>query len=173
MARNRDMPVALALAGYSGVRVETYGTPAMYRTVAYIDSTMPAIAGGADLAVGHKLFDFPAGEVVVHGTSMNLALQQSEDNVTADTPDGGIGTTIASGVVAVLGGTAAFENMLTGQTFNDCDGTAEVKTLGTQLVIAAADSHVVHFNLADGWAADGDAALGVSGTVEVLWSPMS
>ena len=171
MARYREMQFSTSGA-YTGVREETKGGPAQYVTTLHIDTSLPAIAGGAALAVGKALFSFPAGRIIVHGTGMNLALQQTEDNVTADTPDGGIGTTIGSGAVSVLGGTAAFENMLTGQTFNDCDGTAEVLTLGTQLVIQAADSHVVYFNVADTWAADGDAALGLSGTVTIVWSKL-
>lgn len=171
MARYRDMTFSTQ-GQYIGVREETKGDPGCYVTTLHIDTTLPAIAGGAALAVGKALFSFPAGRIVVHATGMNLALQQTEDNVTDDTPDGGIGTTIGSGAVAVLGGTAAFENMLTGQTFNDCDGTAEVLTLGTQLVIQAADSHVVYFNVADTWASSGEAALGLTGTVTIVWSAL-
>lgn len=100
---------------------------------------------------------------------MSIALKQTQGNVTADTPDLGIGTTIASGSVAVLGGTAAFENILTGQTVDDCNGTAEVETVDTPLVIGTADSHSAFLNVADGWAASGDAALAISGTVDIFW----
>jgi D-lyxose ketol-isomerase len=74
--------------------------------------------------------------------------------------------------VAVLGGTAAFENVLTGQTFTDCDGTAEDVTVGTQLVIAPGDSHSLHLNVADGWAASGDAGAVVSGQIVIQWRYM-
>jgi len=102
----------------------------------------------------------------------DVAITQTEGNITADTPDVGLGTTIASGAVAVLGGTAAFENVLTGQTFTDCDGTAEDATVGTQLVVEPGDSHALYLNVADGWAADGDAGAVVSGQVVVNWTYM-
>ena len=104
---------------------------------------------------------------------MSVAITQTEGNITADTPDVGIGTTIGSGVVAVLGGTAAFENIITGQTAADCDGTATVKTIGGQLlVVETGDNHTIYLNVADGWAADGDAAAILTGRVVLNWSYM-
>jgi hypothetical protein len=170
MALYRDMPVKGVVSCASGVTEVTKGTAGGYSTKLEVDTSFPAIAGGAALAVGKQLFTFPAGRIVVHATGYSLALQQTEDNVTADTPDMGIGTTIGSGAVAVLGGTAGFENMVTGQTMDDCDGTVETVLLGTQLIIEAADSHAVYLNVADTWAASGDAALGVSGDVVIHWA---
>ena len=132
-----------------------------------VDTTLPAIAGGANLAVGKLLYTLPAGKWVINASSINLAITQTQGNITADTPDGGLGTTIASGANALLSANAAFENIHTGQTFNDCNGTAELKTLGTQLVIETADAHTIHFNVADGWAASGDAAALLTGTVVI------
>lgn len=132
-----------------------------------VDTTLPAIAGGANLAVGKLLYTLPAGKWVINASAINLAITQTQGNITADTPDGGLGTTIASGAVAVLGGTAAFENILTGQTFNDCNGTAENVAVGTQLVINTADNHTIYFNVADGWASSGDAAALLTGTVMI------
>lgn len=154
----------------TGSTVVERGDSTNHVSILTVNTTLPAIAGGADLAVGKLLYTFPAGVISVKATSMNLAITQSEGNITADTPDGGIGTTIGSGAVAVLSGTAAFENMLTGQTFNDCNGTAELKTLQTGLVIEAAGDHTVYFNVADGWAASGDAAATLTGTVMIEWS---
>lgn len=170
MALYRDMPVKGLISCASGVTEVTKGTAGGYSTKLEVDAAFPAIAGGAALAVGKQAFTFPAGRIVVHATGYSLALQQTEDNVTDDTPDLGIGTTIASGAVAVLGGTAAFENMLTGQTVDDCDGTVETVLLGTQLIIEAEDSHDVYLNVADTWAASGDAALGVAGDVVIHWA---
>lgn len=132
---------------------------------------LPAIAGGADLGLGVKLASFPAGKrIQVLGAAMDLAIQQTEGNIDADTPDVGMGTTIASGEVAVLGGTAAFENIIDGQTATDCDGTAteyvDVRGLG----ILQAGGHDVYFNVADGWAASGDAGALVSGTFSITYA---
>lgn len=171
MARYRNMLVddQSGITAHSGFTTETWGTPEGYRTRVTCNTTLPAIAGGADLAVGKKAVSLPAGKRLINGSGIDLALLQSEGNVTADTPDLGLGTTIASGVVAVLGGTAAFENILTGQTMNDCNGTVESTQVTTQLAIAAADSHDIYVNVADGWAASGDAALGLTGTFEFWW----
>lgn len=176
MARNNDFLQGNKGVAAAAVRAEEYGDKYNHTTVLTFEgasAVLPAIAGGANLAVGVKLYDFPAGAVVVNAARLkDVAITQTEDNITADTPDVGLGTTIASGAVAVLSGTAAFENVLTGQTFTDCDGTAEDATVGTQLVIAPADSHALYLNVADGWAADGDAAAVVSGQVVINWSYM-
>lgn len=154
----------------TGVTALEYGDAYQHTTILAVDTTLPAIAGGANLAVGKLLYTLPAGACIISNAHMNLAIQQTEDNITADTPDGGIGTTIGSGTVAVLGGTTAFENIITGQTFNDCDGTAEVLTVaGIDLVIAAAAAHTIHFNVAANWTAGGDAAAALTGTVVLNW----
>lgn len=160
-------------AAATGVTATEYGDQHRHTTVLAVDTTLPAIAGGADLAVGKLLYTLPAGAVLLHAAHMSLAITQTEAHITADTPDGGLGTTIASGVIAALDGTAAFENILTGQTFADCDGTAKVAaavpTAGTPLLIAVGDDHTIYFNVADGWAADGDAAALLTGTVTLTW----
>jgi hypothetical protein len=145
----------------------------IHRTTLTVSTTLPAIAGGANLAVGKLLYTLPAGVIRINSASMSLAITQADGNITADTPDGGIGTTIASGVVAVLGGTAAFENILTGQTFNDCDGTAEVKSVASDLIIESAGDKTVYFNVADGWAASGDAGAALTGTVVLEWTKLT
>jgi hypothetical protein len=161
----------VAHAGFSAVH---YGGEAgVWRTVVTASTAFGAIAGGANLGLGLKAISFPAGDVQVISTKMALALTQSDGNVNADTPDIGIGTTVASGAVAVLGGTAAFENILTGQTAANCTGTATSAFVNTQLVIPAANSHDVFVNIADGWAADGDAALGLTGTFTILWAKVA
>lgn len=175
MSRVMQMPQATSgVTAAAGWEVETYGTPALYKSIfrAKSDAALSAIAGGAALGVGDLVGTLPAGELFVLRSSMNIALQQTEGNVTADTPDLGFGTTIASGAVSVLSGTAAFENLMTGQTMNDCDGTFEKVSLNTALVIATADSHNIYLNAADTWASSGEAAMGIVGTYTVFWSPV-
>lgn len=159
-------------AGAGSTAVE-YGDGANHRTVLTVSTTLPAIAGGAALGVGKLLYTLPAGAVIVDSAYMSLAITQTQGNITADTPDGGLGTVIASGVVSTLDGTATFENILTGQTFNDCNGTAEVKTAiptaNVPLVIESGGAHTIYFNVADTWAASGDAAAALAGTVVINW----
>jgi hypothetical protein len=171
MARGHNIPVGdSGLTVHAGFSAQTFGGEGgFWRTVVTANATFGAIAGGASLGLGVKAISFPAGDIIARAPKLSLALQHTEDNVTSDTPDLGIGTTVASGAVAVLGGTAAFENLHTGQTMNDCDGTVENSFVATELLIPAANSHDVFVNIADGWAADGEAALGLTGTFVVLW----
>jgi hypothetical protein len=135
-----------------------------------VSTTLPAIAGGANLGVGKLIYTFPAGAIVINSSYMSVAITQTQGNITADTPEIGLGTVIASGAVAVLSGTATFEDVLTGQVAADCNGTATVALVGTQLLIPAAGVHTLHINVADGWAASGDAAALLVGTVTFNWT---
>lgn len=161
----------------TGVSAEESGSGGNHSTKLTLSTVLPAIAGGANLAVGKLLYTFPAGEIIINSASMNVAITQTEGNINADTPDVGLGTVIGSGAVAILSGTATFENIITGQTATDCNGTATVATTiptaGAPLVIATAGAHTVYFNAADGWAASGDAAAILTGTVVLNWSFMS
>jgi hypothetical protein len=172
-----DESVAIGGTAATGVTAAEVQDGSYHRTTLTVATVMPAIAGGANLAVGKLLYTMPAGVIAIWASHMALALDEADGNITADTPDGGLGTVIASGVVALLNGTATFENILTGQTFNDCNGTVETvalaPTAGAPFIMNAADAHTVHFNLADGWAANGEAALAVSGTVTLLWSQLA
>lgn len=173
--RRRYLPAPLdAGTPNTGVRAQEYGDARIHQTVLTVtDLALPAITGGAAEAEGVLLYTLPAGACVVESAYMSLALQQQDGNITADTPDVGLGTTIATGAVAVLGGTPAFENIVTGQTAADCDGTATVQTIADQvLVIETGDSHAIYFNVADTWAASGDAGALVSGTVTLNWRRM-
>jgi len=170
---NSDAATPVSYKGTAGTNVTAYeyGTPYNRTTVLTLASVdVPDIAGGADLGVGALIYTFPAGEVCIRTSSMSVAIQQVDGNIDADQPEIGLGTVIASGAVAVLSGTATFENIITGQVAADCDGTATVETVDTQLVIATAAAHTVYLNLADGWAASGDANATMSGTVWINWA---
>lgn len=165
-------------AGSGGISAAEYGTGIDHQTVlTFEDVALPDIAGGANLAVGKLAYTFPAGEIIVESASMALSLTQTDGNVTADTPDIGIGTVIGSGAVAVLGGTATFEDIITGQTAADVDGAVTTKTsiptAGVPLVIATAAAHTVHVNVADGWAANGDDGILINGTLILNWKLMA
>lgn len=162
--------VGTAASGFTAVE---YGDAFHHVTVLTVNTTLPAIAGGANLAVGKLAYTLPAGKILIKSALLNIALDEIDGNITADTPDVGIGTVIASGAVAVLSGTATFENIVTGQTAADCNGTATVKatdpTAGVALEITAAGAHTIYLNVADGWAASGEAACPVTGTIIIEW----
>lgn len=164
-------------AAAAGVAAGEFGTTYSHQTLLQVNTTLPAIAGGGNLAVGKLLYTLPPGRILVNSVAMQLAITQTEGNITADTPDVGIGTVIASGTVAVLGGTATFENLVNGVAAADCDGTPTitggVPTADVPFLIAAEDAHTIHFNAADGWAASGDAAALLTGFVVIDWSFLS
>jgi hypothetical protein len=143
-----------------------------HTTILTLSTALPAIAGGANLAVGKLLYTMPAGEILIKSTYMSVALTAANGNIDADTPDVGIGTVIGSGAVAVLGGTATFEDLLTGQTASNCTGTATVAAVATAKHMLTAGAHTVHLNVADGWAASGETACPVTGTVTINWQRM-
>ena len=150
----------------TGSSVVEYGDGVFHQSVITVDTNLPAVTG--TLAVGKLVYTFPDGACNVKSTYMSIALTAADGNINADTPDVGVGTTIASGAVNVLGGTAAFENMLSGQTAADCNGTATVKHLATSLVIATGDNHTVYLNVADAWAG-AEATCPISGTIILEW----
>jgi hypothetical protein len=160
------------VAAVTGLTVTEYGNEAFHKTVLTFDEVaVGSPTGAAALGFGKLVYTLPAGAALIKASKFNLSLQGG-GVVDADTPDVGIGTVIASGVVSVLSGTATFENIHTGQTFNDCDGTAEVKTnLATAspfaLAIETADAHTIHLNIADTWAGADD--LTASGTITIEW----
>jgi hypothetical protein len=162
-----------AVNALAGLTVAEYGNGSNHRTVLTLDAMdVGSPTGAAALGFGKLLYTLPAGACIIKASKINFSLQGG-GVVDADTPDVGLGTVIASGVVSVLSGTATFENIMTGQTFNDCDGTAEVKTaLATSspfaLVVETADAHTIYLNVADTWA--GADSLTATGTITIEWS---
>jgi len=160
---------AKGVAG-SGSSVVEFGDGKNRTAVIDINTTLGAIAGGANLALGKLIYTLPAGALIIKSAYMSVAITQTQGFINADTPDIGLGTTIASGVQSLLSSTAAFENVLTGQTAANCTGTATVALVSNQILnVLSGGSHAVYLNLADGWAASGDAAALLVGSVTVQY----
>lgn len=161
-----------AIPVLSGLTVAEYGNETTHKTVlTFANAAVGSPLSAANLGFGTLIYTLPAGACLVKASKLDLALQGT-GTVDADTPDVGLGTVVASGAVAVLSGTATFENILTGQTFNDCNGTAEVVTAKAttspfELVIETAGAHTIYLNIADGWA--GADSLTATGTVTIEW----
>ncbi len=165
-----DSPTAHLGTVAAGSTVAEYGDGYQHTSVITVSTTLGAIAGGANLGLGKKIYDLPAGACIIDSAYMSMSITQTQGHITADTPDIGLGTVVASGAVAVLGGTATFENIITGQTAANCSGTATVKTIADQVLVReVGDAHSVYINVADGWAATGDAAALLAGTVVLKW----
>lgn len=167
VAGKNTVNLGTAGTGFSAVE---YGDAYQHTTVLTANTALGAIAGGAALGVGKLAYTLPDGACIVNSAYINLAIQQTEDNITADTPAIGLGTTIAAGAIANFSGDATMENVLTEQTAADCDGTATVKTVADQvLVIESASNHTIYVNVADTWAASGDAGAGLTGIIVLNW----
>lgn len=153
----------------TGVTAFEYGdTRRRFTKLTFTNLAIGNSGGAANLALGKLLYTLPAGAIIVKSAHMSVALTGAGATIDADTPDGGLGTTIGSGANALLSATAAFENILTGQTFDNLTATVETKTVGDQvLVIESGSNHTVYFNLADGWA--GAADITATGTVVIEW----
>ena len=161
----------------TGVTAVHYGDGKDITTVLTLAGIALASTGAAALGVGALIFTFPAGQHLHYATKMNLTLTGG-GTVDADTPDVGIGSVIASGVVSVLSGTATFEDYVTGQTATDCSGTAipafTVATAGALTGISVNNTSsvkAVHVNVADTWA--GADAITLAGSVTIRWSIMN
>lgn len=164
----------------TGVTAAEYGDGWGHTTVLTIGAgvVLPAIAGGAALGVGKLLYTLPAGAQVINRSRMSIAITQTAGHINADTPTVGIGTTIATGAVSVLSGTAGFQNVSVGKAAADANGTATVQTaLATAspfaLVTEAGGAKGIYFNAAASWAASGDPAAILSGSLVLQWATLA
>lgn len=148
-----------------------YGDGINVTAVLTLTNVAITVGSSASLGVGSLLYTLPTGACLIRDAYMSVGL--SGVSTTNDTPDVGLGTVIASGVITTLDGTATFENIITGQTATDTNGTAAVKgagpTGGNPLEITTAGAHTVYFNAADGWGANADASGLLNGTVVISY----
>ena len=135
--------------------------------IAVTDVLLIAPTAAANKLDGKLLYTFPAGNIVVKKSALNLTLDDVGTTCAADTPEVGLGTTVASGTAAAVLATTT-ENILEGGTCvaPKVDGTAAtVGTDTTDLVIKAADAHTVYLNIGDNWAGADD---GISATGKII-----
>lgn len=169
----------LGTGGAATVSVKEYGDG--YNMVTQLTLTnfvVGALAGAAaNLALGSKIYTFPAGAFVLSATYASVGLTAAG---TANTPNVGIGSVVGTGAVNTLAGTATFMDYWTQQTAPDLAGTATVglknPTAGVQSGIAlnlAASVKDVFLNAAAAWAANNTGNLTASGTIRIAWIKMA
>lgn len=165
----------------STVAVTEFGDSKDITTVLTLtDFIVGALAGaGAALAVGNIVGAFPAGQhfELVYSFS-SLHLKAAGTAVTCKT---GLGSVIASGAVAVLSGTATFQDRLTAQDIaTDPAGGTAVSALkaatagigtGISLNVAASVKNVF-LNAAGTWNANNTGNLTASGVIVLKWTKM-
>ena len=119
------------------------------------------------------IYTFPAGKIIVKRTTFSVGIIGTAALNAADTPEIGVGTSVATGTIATLGaGSAAMENMFDGTAIAACDNTAYQGSQSLTLGIAAAGSHAVYLNVADTWTGV-DAGMKATGRVIIEWAYMS
>ncbi len=171
-ANKRLVSTATTGAAGTGVTAVEFSADGLnFTTILTVTAVALTIGDDGSLGVGTAaLYTFPAGAIGVRSATMSLAISADDATNQSDTPDVGIGTTIASGGVVVLGGTGAFENIITGSAAGDCDGTATLMTSVATLAIEAAGTKVVLFNAACSWGNGSAQTATVGGTLVLNWS---
>lgn len=170
---------ALAGAGVApaGVDATEGGNPTSHVTT--LDFTAFAIGTSGDnaaLALGALIYTFPAGDIIVNHTYLDVVVALADD-VQTDTPEVGLGTIIGVDVQATLGAVGATaENIREGVAIGAVEGATHLTgtkfpTAGVPLAIAAASPHDVFFNLAATWAdLAGPAPLTLTGRIVIDWT---
>lgn len=165
----------------SSVVINEYGDGRDMTTVLTLTNfIVGALAGaGAALGLGNIVVAFPAGAHLELVYYQNLSLTAAGTAVTTLT---GLGSVIASGAIAVLSGTATFQNRLVGQSLSTAaaGGTAAAALLGATAGIgtgislnAAASIKNVFVNSSGTWNADNTGNLTATGTISFKWTKMS
>ncbi len=169
----------IGTAGAGTVAISTIGDGRDFTTVLTLTNfIVGALAGAAAaLGIGNKIFTFPAGAHLHHVSYMSLGLTAAG---TTNTPNLGVGSVIATGAIAVLSGTATFQDYITGQTAPDLAGgvvaKTSVATAGALTGISVNESGSVKdvfLNAAATWAANNTANLTATGTVTLRWTKLS
>lgn len=145
-----------------------YGDGINVTAVLTVTNAAMTVGNSASLGTGVLIYTLPAGNITVHSSYMQLAI--AGVSTTTDTPDVGLGTVIATGVVTVLGGTATFEDIQTGVAADDTNGTNEIAASAAALNVLTGGAHTVHFNAADAWGANADASATVNGSVVLRYT---
>lgn len=178
---NNSFTSGVGAVGAATISASTVGDGRNFvTTLTLTNFVVGALAGAAaSLAVGNKIFTFPAGAHVHFVSYMSTTFQCAG---TAKSPKVGLGSVIASGAVSVLNGTATFMDYLTEQTATGTTATSTptVKALpataGLMLDIsnnAVGDVKDVFLNAAVAWAADNTGNLTSTGTICLKWTKLS
>lgn len=160
----------------AGISVVENGTGTHHvTTLTLTNFNLGAIPGAANLALGELIYTLPAGSQVISVTNMGIALQ-GDAPVQADTPEVGIGSVAASGAVAVLGGTATFEDIVIGTAAADANGTVTrlltLPTSGSPYLTDGTGVKAIHLNIADGWSG-ASASILATGTIAIEWTSLN
>ena len=144
-------------------------------------------ADNASLGIGAKFYTFPAGTIVVRDATLVGGITLAAD-VQTGSPEVGIGTVVASGVISVLSGTATFEDIIDGNasaTGGDTTGTLTGTTIYKNSDGSTRDSVLIKttggkardlfLNVAVAWpdSTTGTLAVTFTGVITLKWRKVS
>ncbi|MGI9317945.1 MAG: hypothetical protein ACR2QW_11475 [bacterium] len=158
----------------TSVTATEYGDGQHHVTKLTLASLALTIGDNVALASGALIYTFPAGAMVVQSTSINVGVTLTTGTPTTDTPEIGLGSTLASGANATIGASASTdEEYMAGATtpvLADLAGTAELFTFNADLAVEAAGARTVYLNIADTYADVDDTAATASGDIWIEWT---
>lgn len=159
----------IGAAGASTITADESGDSIFHKTVLTLTNfVVGAIPGAGALGIGANVYTLPTGVQIIDSAYINLYLSNDDGNIDADTPDLGLGSVIASGAVSVLSGTPTFENIMTGQTMDDCNGAYEEAAVSQAYSSITGGSKNIFLNVADTWAG-AETELKATGTITLFW----
>ncbi len=155
------LPVGAVGVVGTGWNVVEQGVGTLRRTILSVTTPLSVVTtpDTAALADGVLAYTFPAGVIIVHEVYGDVGLEIDDANNVGDTPEVGLGFTIAAGANATLGDAATgveAENMWGPHVMTGCDvGAAATDAIqqisSLNLIIPGATDHTVFFNCADTW----------------------
>lgn len=181
MDRGVSTPAAGALARATD-RISHDGDLGIVHTVITLQSDLTLVTSvdNAAKAGGAQVFTFPQGFIQIHRARIKGTLGTSIADLTSTAGEIGLGIVVATGAVAVLGGTATFESILEGGipalgNFTAGNDLAAAAAGGAKssLLGGFSSSVPMFLNLASTWGDVGTAGNVVAraGTqIEVWWS---
>ena len=172
------LSTAYSTAG-TGVTMTEYGDGRnITTTCSFTALSLGTPTASSSTAHGALILTLPANCILINSVICKVGL--TVGGVTTDTPDVGLGTTIATGAQSVLSGVGATaEDIITGQTWNKAlDGTSDyfatvvsgVTTEGVFLVASAGTGQKIHLNAADGWASGVTGNLTATGYIVINYT---
>lgn len=131
-----------------------------------------AIAAAANEAHGQIIYTFPSKDIVI-GPPAKYSIGLTAASHPTDTPVVGLGTVIATGAVAVLSGTATFQDVVTGTAISGENGA--VNTFGidkTGVFKSAGSTPKLHLNIAGAFAGADTLTILPGSTIIFRWYPL-
>lgn len=176
-----NSPGVMIVKGSSGtvpvggyVVATEYGDGKNHVTSLAITALPITIGDNENLGIGVLIYTLPTGPQMITASYMSVGLTATDAANAANTPEVGLGQTIASTAVAVLS-TAGWEDIFEGDAMANCTGTAyTLAKLPTATVLTqAGGTKTIYLNFAAAWSNNTVQTATITGTVVLKWTQLS